>query len=73
MRLIYLILVVLVGQSFALAAAAEKKKDVLPAPTGTFSIGRSAFYWTDDSRPEIGTEIEGQSQGNRVVIMRYGS
>src|SRR5262249_48136860 len=51
-RLAFILLIVL---PFASQALAQKKKDVLPTPTGDHSIGRTTFYWKDESREEPAT------------------
>jgi hypothetical protein len=48
------------------AATATRDDRTLPAPTGSFGIGRTTFDWTDRSRPEIAT---GQPTGNRELLV----
>ena len=49
-----LILLVLVSIAVPRLAMAEPKalRDVLPAPTGEYAVGRSTFYWKDATRQD---------------------
>jgi predicted dienelactone hydrolase len=50
------------------AAMAATGGRELPAPTGKLSVGRVAFFWTDDSRPELQTEDEDDHRELRVDV-----
>jgi predicted dienelactone hydrolase len=50
------------------AAMAATGTRELPAPTGKLSVGRVAFFWTDDSRPELQTEDKDDHRELRVDL-----
>lgn len=41
---------------------------VLPAPTGPFSVGRSIYEWTDASRDEVFSDVDGERRSLVVWI-----
>jgi dienelactone hydrolase len=68
MRIEFFTLVLLIGPLVAAGHGADKKRDVLPAPTGKLAIGRTTFYWTDNARDEPATEDPQDKRELRVDV-----
>jgi hypothetical protein len=50
--------------------AVPQPLDILPIPTGDFAVGRTAFHWVDDKRPELETK-DPADQRNLLVYLFY--
>ena len=51
-------------------APSPQPLDILPTPTGEFPVGRTAFHWVDDKRPELETKDPADKR-NLLVYLFY--
>lgn len=65
-RLILFAMVHVCAAGSLLAAPPQPRE--LPAPTGSHAIGRTTYYWTDDSRPETYSDDANDHRDVRVDV-----
>src|SRR5262245_57353404 len=61
-------LVVMLLIVVTIAAAVERVAHCLPAPSGSFVVGRTTLYWTDVQRPETQTKDPGDFRQVRADL-----